>query len=88
MNELPCQRYVPRVPLAYFSLKPWPSTESCQMAIAFRPLASSASINSRHGSQALADCLSNRNSPFSAKISYEVVYLLSGFRRRIGPSPS
>src|SRR5580704_18393404 len=44
-----------RLTLAYLSPKPWPSTRSCQMAMAFRPFANSASMNSRNGSHALAD---------------------------------
>jgi hypothetical protein len=46
-----------RLTLAYFSPKPWPSTRSCQMAMALRPLARAVSMNSRYSSQALADGL-------------------------------
>ena len=35
-------------------MKPWSSTKSCQMALAFRPLASDCSMNSRNGSHWLA----------------------------------
>src|SRR5690349_12105727 len=40
--------------LAYRAEKPWPSTRSCQMAIALRPRPSASTISSRYGSQALA----------------------------------
>src|SRR3954469_5243831 len=44
-----------RFTLAYLPWKPWSSTRSCQMAIAFRPRAAASSITSRYGSHALAD---------------------------------
>src|SRR5882672_12141798 len=40
--------------LAYRAEKPWSSTRSCQIAIAFRPRPSASAISSRYGSQALA----------------------------------
>ncbi len=40
--------------LAYRGVKPWSLTRSCQIATAFRPRPSAATISSRYGSQALA----------------------------------
>ena len=61
----PCSFRKKRLTFAYFSPKLGRPPKSYQIAMALRPFASAASMNSRYGSQALADGLRPGRVPLS-----------------------
>src|SRR5882672_6248146 len=63
--------------LAYRAEKPWSSTRSCQIAVAFRPRLSASAISSRYGSHALA--LGARPGRDPAAKSVDTSALVAGF---------
>src|SRR5688572_9882037 len=74
---LPRSATTKRRTLAYRAGKPWPSTRSCQIAIALRPRPSASTISSRYGSHALA--LGARPGRGIAPGSVDTSALVAGF---------
>jgi hypothetical protein len=75
--DVPRSLTTKRRTLAYRAVKPWSSTRSCQIAIAFRPRRSASVMSSRYGSHALA--LGARPGRAAGAGSVDTSALVAGF---------